>query len=467
MALTRETTPCLGGNDFVTVTKATLTISAVTDTKVFDGGVSAVGAPTVTGLKTGDTVDGTLIDLFNSKNVLGTNGSTLAVSGYTGVTDGNGGGNYTVVFKTATGTITPEHITVTAVPNTKTYDGTTTASGTPIVTTGTFYGSDTGTFTETYGSPNAGTGLTLTPGGTYTDGNGGKNYVVTFDPITTGIINKALLTITPDAVSRAYDGTTLNNTTYSDDAGNYVITGLKNGETFGGGVLSLTGSMAFDGSTTTAVRNAATYSQGAGTLALGGTGAGNYTLSFTNPVPHNYVITPMAVTIAELTGTRVYDGMTDANASILTITDLAPGDQVTLSGTGVLGSKDVGKQQITNLGTLALGGADAGNYTLTGGNDYVTVTPFTVNLAGTRVYDGLTDGNASILGVTNAFAGDVVTVSSGSSTIASKNVGDEGITNFGTLTLGGADARDYTLVGATGTVKVTPLAITATGTRNI
>jgi hypothetical protein len=86
----------------------------------------------------------------------------------------------------------------------------------------------------------------------------------------------------------------------------------------------------------------------------------------------------------------------------------------------------------------------------------VTITPFAVNLFGTRVYDGVRDGDSSILAVTNAFAGDTVTVASGTSTIASKNVGNENIVNFGTLTLGGATAGDYTLIGATGLVVVTP-----------
>ena len=40
-----------------------------------------------------------------SQNVLGANGSTLEVTGYT-VNDGNGGDNYTVTLHTATGTIT-------------------------------------------------------------------------------------------------------------------------------------------------------------------------------------------------------------------------------------------------------------------------------------------------------------------------------------------------------------------------
>src|SRR6185437_13286961 len=87
-----------------TITKATLDISAASDSKTYDGTTSSSQTPTVSGLQPGDTVTGKT-QAFNSKNVLGLNGSTLSVTGYV-VNDGNSGGNYTVVTHTATGTIT-------------------------------------------------------------------------------------------------------------------------------------------------------------------------------------------------------------------------------------------------------------------------------------------------------------------------------------------------------------------------
>ena len=54
-----------------------------------------------------------LTQAFTSKNVLGTSGSTLMVTGYT-VNDGNGGKDYTVITETATGTITPVPLTARA-----------------------------------------------------------------------------------------------------------------------------------------------------------------------------------------------------------------------------------------------------------------------------------------------------------------------------------------------------------------
>ena len=169
--------------------------------------------------------------------MLGTNGSTLAALQDIGVNDGNGGGNYIIVYKAAKGTITPEHVTVTATPNTKIYDGTETATAKPIVTAGVIYNPDTGTFTESYGTKNVGTGLTLTPTGSISDGNGGKNYIVTYVPISgshpgpggkAGIIDPALLTITAVSQTKVYDGNTTSTATP-------VITA---GQLFGGDTLT-------------------------------------------------------------------------------------------------------------------------------------------------------------------------------------------------------------------------------------
>src|SRR5205823_6597934 len=76
------------------ITAAPLTITAVTDSKTYDGTVSSSATTTVTGLQGSDTVTGKS-QAFGSKNALGTNGSTLSVTGYT-VNDGNSGANYTV-----------------------------------------------------------------------------------------------------------------------------------------------------------------------------------------------------------------------------------------------------------------------------------------------------------------------------------------------------------------------------------
>src|SRR4029077_2052714 len=82
-----------------------------------------------------------------------------------------------------------------------------TAAATPAITSGTVVTGDTANFTEVYASKNAGTGLTLTPSGTVTDGNGGANYTVTFVNNTTGIITARAITVTAATNTKLYDGT--------------------------------------------------------------------------------------------------------------------------------------------------------------------------------------------------------------------------------------------------------------------
>ena len=133
---------------------------------------------------------------YNNSNV-GT-GKTLTAAG--NVTDGNSGNNYTYTFVTNTsGVINARALTITAQANTKTYDGATTATTLPSITSGTLQGSDAANFIEAYDTKNVGTGKTLTPSGTVTDGNSGNNYTYTFVNNTSGVINARALTITAQA----------------------------------------------------------------------------------------------------------------------------------------------------------------------------------------------------------------------------------------------------------------------------
>jgi catabolite regulation protein CreA len=192
-----------------------------------------------------------------------------------------------------------------------------------------------------------------------------------------------------------------------------------------------------------------------GTLTLGNNASGNYTLTGASGT---VAITARAVV---LTGTRGYDGTVDAPASILTISNLVAGDSVNVaSGTATLAGKNAGAQAITNLGTLTLGNNASGNYTLTGASGTVTITSRAVTLTGSRVYDGTSDAAASILSVSNAAAGDTVSVASGTAALAAKDVGVQSITSMGTLALGNNGAGNYTLTGATGTVTITKRPIT-------
>jgi hypothetical protein len=102
------------------ISKASLSLNAVGDSKVYDGNTTSGGAVVKVGLVGGDTV-GAVSQSYVNKDVQGTNSSTLAVNGGFVVNDGNGGNNYTVTTQTANGSITPRTLTVVAHSQRKIY----------------------------------------------------------------------------------------------------------------------------------------------------------------------------------------------------------------------------------------------------------------------------------------------------------------------------------------------------------
>jgi hypothetical protein len=94
-------------------------------------------------------------------------------------------------------------------------------------------------------------------------------------------------------------------------------------------------------------------------------------------------VNPLAVV---LTGSRVYDGTTNASASVLSVSNLVDSDNLTLSGSVGLAGASIGTQAITSFGSLSLGGTAAANYTLTGASGSVTILPVPV----TPFFSGLT-----------------------------------------------------------------------------
>jgi fibronectin-binding autotransporter adhesin len=170
------------------ITPRTLTISAVSDTKTYDGTTASAGAPTITGLAAGDTVSGAAVQSFDNRNA-GTGKVLTAALGTLAVEDGNGGGNYTLAFvNDANGVINPLAITVTAVPGSKYYDGTTGSQGMPVVSGGLAAGDRFTALGQQYTSAGTGAGLALVPNVVIDDGNGGANYVLTMVENTSGEI---------------------------------------------------------------------------------------------------------------------------------------------------------------------------------------------------------------------------------------------------------------------------------------
>ncbi|MDX1901138.1 MAG: YDG domain-containing protein, partial [Gammaproteobacteria bacterium] len=210
------------------ITAYTLVVTATGNNKVYDGTTTAT--VTLADNRTGAMLSDNLNKAYTSATfTTGKNVGTAKPISVSGITiSGTDASNYALANTTATATanITARPITVTATTNTKTYDGNITAAATATITSGTLASGDSATFTETYNNKNAGTGKTLIPTGSVTDGNSGANYQITFVNNTTGIINPRSLTVSATGQDKVYDGTTTATVTLSDDriAGDTVNT---------------------------------------------------------------------------------------------------------------------------------------------------------------------------------------------------------------------------------------------------
>ncbi len=182
----------------LTVNKKTLTISGLTGTnKVYDAttNASVTGTATLNGIVGSDVVDlsGSIpVFLFATKTV-GT-AKSISASGY--ILGGANASNYLITQPTSiTANITEATLTVSgAIAANKVYDGTTTATISPVGTLSGVQGSDvvsvssTGTFASANVGNNIGVTLSLT-------GTDASNYTLT-QPGTTANITQASQTIT-------------------------------------------------------------------------------------------------------------------------------------------------------------------------------------------------------------------------------------------------------------------------------
>jgi len=177
------------------------------------------------------------------------------------------------------------------------------------------------------------------------------------------------------------------------------------------------------------------------------------------------IITKAAATVTALSQTKTYGqtlatgaGSTEFSTSGLQNSETIGTVTLAISGTpsGAISNAPVAGSPYTITPSAATGGTfSAGNYSLTYVTGTLTVNPLPVGLTGTRYYDGTATAVFSILSITNVVGTDVVTVASGNVTLASPAAGVEPIISASALSLGGAEAPDYTTTGATGAVTVT------------
>jgi hypothetical protein len=185
---------------------ASLTVTAITSTKVYDASTTSDGVPTITSgtIFTGDTAP-TWTQTFDTKDI-GTE-KTLTATGT--VADGNNGNNYHVTFGTATGSITPATAVVSATGQNKVYDGTTDASTTLSVSGN--VGGDILTAVDTakFVSKDVADNIEVDVTGITISGAPAGDYLYNTTASTTANITPASLSITANDASKTYGTTTV------------------------------------------------------------------------------------------------------------------------------------------------------------------------------------------------------------------------------------------------------------------
>ncbi|WP_319238425.1 YDG domain-containing protein [uncultured Propionivibrio sp.] len=436
-------------NTHSTINKANLTVSTSDVTKTYDGTTNATGAATVTGgtLFGSDSLSGGSF-AFSDKNA-GTNNKTVTVSGVS-VSDGNSGGNYNVSYASNThSTINKANLTVSTSDVTKTYDGTTNATGAATVTGGTLFGSDSlsgGSFA--FSDKNAGTNnKTVTVSGvSVSDGNSGGNYNVSYASNTHSTINKANLTVSTSDVTKTYDGTT-------NATGAATVTG---GTLFGSDSLS-GGSFAFSDKNAGTNNKTVTVS---GVSVSDGNSGGNYNVSYASNT--HSTINKATLTFsagATAASNKVYDGTTTAIVSGGSFSGLIGGDSVSLAQTGTFSDKNAGANKSVSY-TSSLASTDAGNYVLSGGSGTTTasIAPATLTVTAnsvTKTYNGAPYSSGNGVAYSGFGSGDSASLLSGTLTYGGTSQGATAAGNY-TIRPGGLTANgNYTLAFVDGLLTIT------------
>ena len=473
-------------NTTSTIEKAALSISTSDVTKTYDGTLTAEGTAVVVSgtlyenASNGGARDSLSGGTFAFADADAGSDKTVTVGGVT-VSDGNGGGNYTVTYvDNTTSTIEKATLSISTGDVTKTYDGTLTAEGTAVVVSGMLYENasnggalDTisgGTFA--FADANAGSDKTVTVGGvTVSDGNGGANYDVTYVNNTTSTIEKATLSISAGDVTKAYDGT------LTAEGTAVVVSGTLYENASNGGVLDTISGGTFvfadanAGSDKTVTVGGVTVSDG--------NGGGNYDVTYVN----NTTSTIEKATLSISTGdvTKTYNGALAAEGTAVVVSGTLyenasnGGARDSLSGgTFLFTDANAGSDKTVTVGGITVSdGNGGGNYDVT----YVNNTTSTIEKATlsistgdvTKTYNGAlaAEGTAVVVSGTlyeNASNGGVLdTISGGTFAFADADAGsDKTVTVSGVTVSDGNGGGNYDVTyvnNTTSTIRKASLSI--------
>jgi len=455
--------PVTSNDLIITVGKKNLTITGLrANNKEYDGLTTATPITTaaiVVGITNNDDV--TVIDgtaAFNDKNAA--NGKPVTFSGY--ALDGSKANNYTLSQPAGvTADITAKPVTITGVgAGNKEYDGSTTA--TPITTAATLVGiinNDDVKFnagTATFNDKNAANGKPVTFSGFTLGGDDADNYTLTAQPagVTAAIIPKSL-TINGFHISKVYDGNNI-----VKGFGPLSFSGFAGGES----AYVVSSSVNATYSATRVGEHDITFEGNFG-MEGGNATPGNYTITQPEPAEFQGIITYATATIPTAATDLVYNGLEQTGVAG------GAGYRVDEGGTATLaGNYNATVLLLANYEWPDGSDSDSRNIPWSISHRPVTITGFNI----TKVYDNnntvliTSFGSLKFDGLVDSESADVRT-SGVTATYADKIVGTHAITFYGSFSMTGGTAGNYTIIqpaGITGTITARPVTITGISAHN-
>jgi gliding motility-associated-like protein len=423
------------------IEKRPITLTANTNTKVYDGTLSSTATPTLTGaLASGDI--GVYSQTYDTKSQ-GTSKVLKPTATILDATNESMIGNYSITYTSVnTGVITAKQLMIAdpTITKSKEYDkkvtvNTTAGTLSGVVTVGSSTDAVTVSSVGTYSTSTVGTGKTITVVYTLT-GADKDNYIKPVDKVyTDGVITVRSITISAIASDKVYDGNATATATLTDNKiSGDDLTVNKTGATFNNKNIGTGKAVTVSG------------------ITLTGTDAGNYTLTSATATG-TASITVRSLTVSATASDKVYDGNT--NATINLTDNKISGDDLTVNKTGAtFNDKNVGTGKTINISGINLTGTDAGNYSLINttatGTASITVRNLIITaIAKNKPYDG--NRTAEVTLTSNKINSDNINYPYTLAEFDTKEIGDNKTVTITGISILGLDALNYMLTNTTAT----------------
>ena len=379
-------------NGKLTVTQKALTITADSDTKVYDATALTKDSYTNTDLATGDSIAS--VTVTGSQTVVGESDNVPSAAVIINADGEDVTASYNITYSNGTLTVTKKALTITADSDSKVYDATALTKDS-YTNTDLAAGDSFKSVTVTGSQTVVGESDNVPSAAVIINADGEDvtaSYDITYVNGTLTVTQKAL-TITADSDSKVYDATALTKDSYTNTA-------LATGDSFAS--VTLTGSQTVVGKSDNVASEAKIVN------ADGEDVTASYEITY---VKGELEVTPKAITVTADSASKMYDG-TPLTKDSYTSSDLAEGDSfasVTVTGSQtVVGESDnVPSDAIINN---AAGEDVTASYEITYVNGKLVVNKHTdaelVAEGYTGVYDGLEHEGVTAKDVTGDVEGD-------------------------------------------------------------